>query len=65
MERGTTGEKPMNEETPNIVWSKNGYPVIPITKNLFISGSGDKRGHGKTPLLMKYVESQNEPKVKK
>ena len=50
---------------------------------VFISGSGDKRGHGKTPLFragMKrlplckvpllsaannYVESHNEPKVKK
>ena len=49
----------------------------------FISGSGDKRGHGKTPLFMagmkclplckvpllsaanNYVESQNEPRVKK
>ena len=30
----------MNEETPNIVWSKNGYPVIPITGNLFIGGDG-------------------------
>jgi len=50
---------------------------------IFISGSGDKRGHGKTPLFMagmkclplckvpllsaanNYVESQNEPRVKK
>ena len=50
---------------------------------IFISGPGDKRGHGKTPLFMagmkclplckvpllsaanNYVESQNEPRVKK
>jgi len=54
-----------------------------IGNHVFISGSGDKRGHGKTPLFMagmkclplckvpllsaanNYVESQNEPRVKK
>jgi len=54
-----------------------------IFTETFISGSGDKRGHGKTPLFIagmkclplckvpllsaanNYVESQNEPRVKK
>jgi hypothetical protein len=67
---------------------KNDLPVLanPVSAfegNPFTSGSGDKRGHGKTPLFMagmkclplckvpllsaanNYVESQNEPRVKK
>ena len=59
------------------------FGVLCWTFGWFISGSGDKRGHGKTPLFMagmkclplckvmllsaanNYVESQNEPRVKK
>ena len=59
------------------------FTISPSGATTFISGSGDKRRHGKTPLFMagmkclplckvlllsaanNYVESQNEPRVKK